>query len=89
MCNLASGFKYFPVGTLLGDKMFVIYLSASNSSFHVREQVRCRQIYSQQRQARTWQVDVSERVSGGRPCGSQDVDRLVRHVVAVAEIQLG
>ena len=37
----------------------------------------------------TWQVDVSEGVSGSRPCSRQDVDGLVSDMVAVAEVQLG
>lgn len=37
----------------------------------------------------TWQVDVSERVSGGRPRRRQDIDGLVGDVVAVAEVQFG
>lgn len=40
-------------------------------------------------EAPTRQVDVSERVPGGRPRRGQHVDGLVGDVVAVAEVQLG
>lgn len=37
---------------------------------------------------RTWQVDVSERVSGRGPRSGQDVDGLIRDVVTVTQVQL-